>query len=85
MTLADPRAPTLIQIIGVPTVLVGRVAWVERFRYFFTNNALWPVQLTAFTVGFDMLFAVLFDRVKYEATAKSIIFLPWVRKEQFHA
>ena len=52
---------------------------VANYLYFFTNsgtleslrnNALWLVLLTALTVGFGMLFAVLFDRVKYEATAK---------------
>ena len=58
---------------------------LANYRYFFTNagtleslrnNALWLVLLTSFTVGFGMLFAVLFDRVKYESAAKSIIFLP---------
>ena len=55
------------------------------YVYFFTNantlgslrnNALWLVLLTSLTVGFGMLFAVLFDRVKYESVAKSFIFLP---------
>ncbi len=55
------------------------------YVYFFTNgntlgslrnNALWLVLLTSLTVGFGMLFAVLFDRVKYESVAKSVIFLP---------
>ena len=37
---------------------------------------LWLVVLTVFTVGIGLLVAVLVDRVRYEAWAKSIIFLP---------
>ena len=40
------------------------------------NNALWLVVFTAITVCFGLLLAVLTDRVRYEAIAKSIIFLP---------
>lgn len=40
------------------------------------NNALWLVFLTLFTVTFGLLFAILFDRVRYEAVVKSLIFLP---------
>ena len=40
------------------------------------NNALWLVLFTALTVGFGLVIAVLVDRVKYESTAKSIIFIP---------
>src|SRR5262249_16997924 len=40
------------------------------------NNVLWLVFLTIFTVGLGLLVAVLVDRVRYEAFAKSIIFLP---------
>jgi alpha-glucoside transport system permease protein len=40
------------------------------------NNVLWLIFLTALAVGFGLLFAVLFDRVRYESTAKSLIFIP---------
>jgi alpha-glucoside transport system permease protein len=40
------------------------------------NSAYWLVFLTLGTVGFGLIFAVLFDRVSYESTAKSIIFIP---------
>jgi alpha-glucoside transport system permease protein len=40
------------------------------------NNVLWFVALTVCTVGIGLLIAVLVDRVRYEAWAKSIIFLP---------
>ncbi len=58
---------------------------VDNYVFFFTNsgtlislrnNLLWLVFLTLFTVTFGLLFAVLFDRVSYEAAAKALVFLP---------
>lgn len=40
------------------------------------NNVLWLVLFTAVSVGFGLVIAVLLDRVKYESTAKSVIFIP---------
>jgi alpha-glucoside transport system permease protein len=40
------------------------------------NNALWLVIVTPVTVVLGVIFAVLFDRVRYEAVAKSIVFIP---------
>jgi alpha-glucoside transport system permease protein len=40
------------------------------------NNVLWLVLLTGLTVGFGLIFAVLFDRVSYEAIVKAMIFIP---------
>lgn len=42
----------------------------------FRNNLLWLVVFTAGTVVLGLMLAVLTDRVKYEAVAKSIIFMP---------
>lgn len=42
----------------------------------FRNNAFWLVVFTFFTVSMGLLLAVLLDRVRYEALAKSVIFLP---------
>lgn len=42
----------------------------------FRNNALWVLFFTSLTVIIGLAFAVLVDRVRYEAMAKSIIFLP---------
>lgn len=42
----------------------------------FRNNLLWLVVFTAGTVGLGLLMAVLTDRVRYEAAAKALIFLP---------
>ena len=40
------------------------------------NNGLWLVFLTGLTVAFGLLFAILFDKVRYEAAAKALIFVP---------
>lgn len=40
------------------------------------NNILWLVLFPALTVLFGLLFAILFDRVRYEALAKALVFLP---------
>jgi len=58
---------------------------LDNWRYAFTNhtmlisfrnNVLWLVVFTALTVSLGLVLAVLLDRVRYEAVAKSIIFLP---------
>ena len=40
------------------------------------NNVLWLVIVTPVTVVLGVVFAVLFDRVRYESVAKSIVFIP---------
>ncbi len=42
----------------------------------FRNNFLWLTLVTSLSVALGLLIAVLVDRVKYEAVAKSFIFLP---------
>ena len=42
----------------------------------FRNNLLWIVVVTLGSVGLGLLIAVLVDRVRYEAAAKTLIFLP---------
>lgn len=57
----------------------------QNYTYFFTtqgtltslrNNAYWLVLLTFFTTGLGLIFAVLFDRVRYESTVKGLVFMP---------
>ena len=57
----------------------------DNYTWFFTdqgaqsalvNNVLWLVLLTLIVVGVGLMFAVLVDRVRYESTAKSVIFMP---------
>ncbi len=65
----------------------GEPCWgtMENYRYALTNpemtralrnNGLWLLLMVPGTVLAGLLFAVLADRVPYEALAKSIIFLP---------
>ena len=42
----------------------------------FRNNLLWLVLVTGVSVALGLVIAVLVDRVRYEALAKSLIFLP---------
>jgi alpha-glucoside transport system permease protein len=65
----------------------GSPCWgiLENYRYALTsdimltafrNNLLWVILMVGGTVGLGLLIAVLADRVRYEAAAKAIIFLP---------
>jgi alpha-glucoside transport system permease protein len=58
---------------------------LDNYRYVFTNpdmldalknNLLWLVVFTSITVSLGLIIAVLTDRVRYEAAAKALIFLP---------
>src|SRR4051794_23540935 len=40
------------------------------------NNILWLVVVTPVTVVLGVVFAVIFDRVRYESIPKSIVFVP---------
>ena len=50
--------------------------WTSFWRSSFGNNIKWILLMTAGTVSIGLAFAVLADRVKYEALAKAIIFMP---------
>lgn len=50
--------------------------WKSLWKSSFGNNIKWIVLMTAGTVGVGLAFAVLADKVKYEALAKSILFMP---------
>jgi alpha-glucoside transport system permease protein len=63
------------------TMFVG----LDNYRQIFTeramltalrNNLLWLIFFTGVTVTLGLLIAILFDRVRYEAAAKAVIFLP---------
>jgi len=58
---------------------------LDNYWYVFTNpdmlaalknNLLWLVVFTSITVSLGLIIAVLTDRVRYEAAAKALIFLP---------
>jgi alpha-glucoside transport system permease protein len=48
----------------------------EFIRKAVLNNLLWLVLVTPLTVALGVILAVLFDRVRYEPVAKSILFVP---------
>jgi len=50
--------------------------WTSFWNSSFGNNLKWIIFMTAGTVSVGLAFAVLADRVKYEALAKAIIFMP---------
>jgi alpha-glucoside transport system permease protein len=63
------------------------VEWVGLENYLFTftsstmllayrNNLVWLILFTTITLAMGLVFAVLTDKVKYESTAKSLVFLP---------
>ncbi len=83
--LIYPTIRTIIRSMQSRSELNPRFVGLDNYKWFFTNddalgsllnNVLWLVGLTVFTVGIGLLIAVLVDRVRYEAWAKSIIFLP---------
>ncbi len=58
---------------------------LANYEYFFSssdtlvslrNSILWVAFMTAGVVGLGLLIAILVDRVRYESTAKSVIFVP---------
>jgi len=57
----------------------------ENYKYIFTNritqdvllnNVLWILLFTLLVLGLGLLFAILTGRVRYEAAAKAVIFIP---------
>jgi alpha-glucoside transport system permease protein len=83
--LVYPTVRTIIRSFYSRSELRPRFIGFDNYRWFFTNNdgigalinnVLWLVFFTGFTVGMGLVIAILVDRVRYEALAKSIIFLP---------
>lgn len=50
--------------------------WTSFWKSSYGNTLQWIVLMVSGTVGLGLAFAVLADRVKYEALAKAIIFMP---------
>jgi alpha-glucoside transport system permease protein len=77
--------PTLNTIVISFQNARGQWVGLDNYIFFFTNpdtlaslknNLLWLVFFTGFVVIFGVLISVLFDRVRYEAIAKTAVFLP---------
>ena len=71
LSFFDKRSKTFVGLHNYAWALTSK-DMLTAFR----NNILWLVLFTALTVSLGLIFAVLLDRVRYEAVAKSIIFLP---------
>jgi alpha-glucoside transport system permease protein len=83
--LVYPTVQTVIRSFQGRSELRRQFVGFDNYVWFFTNNdgigalvnnVLWLVFFTGFTVGAGLVIAILVDRVRYEALAKSIIFLP---------
>ncbi|OGF55080.1 MAG: ABC transporter [Candidatus Fraserbacteria bacterium RBG_16_55_9] len=62
------------QYIGLQNY--ARIFTQEETLIALRNNLLWIIVVPALTVSLGLLMAVVFDRVRHEALAKSAIFLP---------
>ncbi len=70
-SLLDRGGADFVGLSNYVSVFTERYMW-ESFR----NNLLWMIFGTGASVSFGLLIAVLADRSKFEAIAKSLIFLP---------
>ncbi len=81
--LIYPMVQTVIRSLSdkLGTAFVG----LANYQYIFTNgdslaslrnSLIWLVLLTVLAVGSGLLVAILFDRVRYEALAKALVFMP---------
>ncbi len=71
LSLLDARSTAFVGVKNYAFAFTNREMLLA-----FRNNLLWLVCFTGLTVGIGLVLAVLTDRVRYEAAAKSIIFLP---------
>lgn len=71
ISLYGPRSEEFVGVGNYQNLFTNRSTLLAM-----RNNLLWLVLLPLFTVGLGLIFAVLFDRVRYEAVAKSIVFVP---------
>lgn len=83
--LVYPTIATVVRSFQDKNVLNPKFIGLANYQYFFgtgdtlvalRNNVIWLVLLTAFVVVFGLLSAILFDRVRYESAAKSLLFMP---------
>lgn len=66
---------------NAPSIFTGwdnyTALWTDdTIRTAAVNNLLWLLIVTPVTVVLGVIFAVLFDKVRYESVAKSIVFIP---------
>lgn len=71
LSLLDSRSEQFVGLDNYIFLLTSPSALVV-----FRNNLLWLVLFTGLTVSLGLMFAVLMNQVRYEAVAKSVIFIP---------
>ncbi len=83
--LVYPTIATAVRSLQDKNIANPQFIGLANYQYFFStgdtlvalrNNIIWLVLLTALVVGGGLLSAVLFDRVRYEPVAKSLLFVP---------
>jgi alpha-glucoside transport system permease protein len=83
--LVFPTIATAIRSLQDRNILNPQFIGFANYQYVFgsadtlvalRNNAIWLILLTALVVGGGLLSAILFDRVRYESVAKSLLFAP---------
>jgi len=71
LSLFDKRSENFVGFHNYVFALTDRVMLIA-----FRNNLLWLVVFTGVTVSLGVVFAVVFDRIRWEPWAKAAIFLP---------
>jgi alpha-glucoside transport system permease protein len=83
--LVYPTIATAVRSFQNKSVVNPQFIGFDNYAYFFSsgttlvalrNSFIWLVLLTVFVVVGGLVTAILFDRVKYEPVAKSLLFLP---------
>lgn len=71
LSLLDSRSEQFVGLDNYVTLLTS-----PSMLTVFRNNLMWLVLFTGLSVSLGLLFAVLMNQVRYEAVAKSTIFIP---------
>ena len=83
--LVFPTIATAFRSLQDKNILNPKFIGFANYQYVFNsgdtlvalrNNAIWLVLLTGFVVVAGLVSAILFDRVRYESAAKSLLFAP---------
>lgn len=75
-SLLDRRSGSFVGLDNYRYIIENPQPLVADTHGALLNNLLWIVLFTTITVGLGLLLAVLSGRVRYEAVAKSAIFIP---------
>lgn len=71
ISFLDSRSESFVGLENYIFAFTSEDMWIA-----FRNNLLWLTLVTGISVSLGLLIAVIVDRVRYEAIAKSLIFLP---------